>query len=143
MLAEVSYLVFCISWSFHGCLTRSLIKTAMKILRKMRALLVYFHSFCTSVFPTSNLMSSQRPIIFNWLTDQTLSCFPLQFPFFLPLFFYFLPTEVATCSPRLPIFCQVQDFIHLIHKWPPTWDERATKHGIEAFLDKNLFSCKL
>ena len=23
--------------------------------------------------------------------------------------------------------------IHLIHKWPPTWDERATKHGIEAF----------
>ena len=25
------------------------------------------------------------------------------------------------------------DCIHLIHKWPPTWDERATKHGIEAF----------
>ena len=24
-----------------------------------------------------------------------------------------------------------------------TWDERATKHGIEAFWDKNLFSCKL
>ena len=34
-------------------------------------------------------------------------------------------------------------YIHLIHKWPPTWDERATKHGIEAFWDKNLFSCKL
>ena len=26
--------------------------------------------------------------------------------------------------------------IHLIHKWPPTWEERATKHGIEAFWDK-------
>ena len=23
--------------------------------------------------------------------------------------------------------------IHLIHKWPPTWDERAAKHRIEAF----------
>ena len=33
--------------------------------------------------------------------------------------------------------------IHLIHKWPPTWDERAAKHGIEAFWDTNLFSCKL
>ena len=64
VLAEVSYLVFCISWSFHGCLACFLIKTAMKILRKMRTLLVYFHSFCTSVFPTSNLMSSQRPISF-------------------------------------------------------------------------------
>ena len=40
VLAEVSYLVFCISWSFHGCLTCSLIKTAMKILQKMRTLLV-------------------------------------------------------------------------------------------------------
>ena len=33
--------------------------------------------------------------------------------------------------------------IHLIHKWSPTWDERAAKHGIEAFWDKSLFSCKL
>ena len=33
--------------------------------------------------------------------------------------------------------------IHLIHKWPPTWDERAAKHGIEAFMDKKLFSYKL
>ena len=24
------------------------------------------------------------------------------------------------------------DPIHLIHKWPPTWEESATKHGIEA-----------
>ena len=23
--------------------------------------------------------------------------------------------------------------IHLIHKWLPTWNERAAKHGIEAF----------
>ena len=29
--------------------------------------------------------------------------------------------------------------IHLIHKWPPTWDERATKHGIEAFWDKDAY----
>ena len=64
VLAEVTYLVFCISCSFHGCLTCSLIKTAMKILRKIRTLLVYFHSFCTSVFSTSNLMSSQGPIMF-------------------------------------------------------------------------------
>ena len=33
---------------------------------------VYFHWFCTSVFPNSNLMSSQRPI-FNWLRDQTIN----------------------------------------------------------------------
>ena len=33
--------------------------------------------------------------------------------------------------------------IHLIHKWPTTLDERATKHGIEAFWVKILFSCKL
>ena len=34
--------------------------------------------------------------------------------------------------------------ILLIHKkWPPTWDERVAKHGIEAFRDNNLFSCKL
>ena len=38
---------------------------------------------------------------------------------------------------------QLWESIHLIHKWPPTWDERTTKHGIEAFWDKNLFSCKL
>ena len=36
------------------------------------------------------------------LQTKQLSCFPFQFPFFL--FFYFLLTEVATCSPRLPIF---------------------------------------
>ena len=32
--------------------------------------------------------------------------------------------------------------IHLIHKWPPTWDERAAKHGIEAFWDKTSRSSK-
>ena len=26
-------------------------------------------------------------------------------------------------------------YIHLIHKWLPTWDERAAKHRIEAFWD--------
>ena len=26
-----------------------------------------------------------------------------------------------------------------VHKWPPTWDERATKHGIEAFWIKIYF----
>ena len=39
------------------------------------------------------------------LQTKQLSCFPFQFPFFL--FFYFLLTEVATCSPRLPIFLLV------------------------------------
>ena len=28
-------------------------------------------------------------------------------------------------------------WIHLIHKWRPTWDERVGKHGIEAFWDKH------
>ena len=36
------------------------------------------------------------------LQTKQLGSFPFQFPFFL--FFYFLLTEVATCSPRLPIF---------------------------------------
>ena len=40
---------------------------------------------------------------FNRLTDQKLSYFPFKFPFFL-FFFYFLTTEVAKCSPWLPIF---------------------------------------
>ena len=30
---------------------------------------VYFHWFCTSVFPNSKLMTSQRPI-FNWFRDK-------------------------------------------------------------------------
>ena len=38
---------------------------------------------------------------------------------------------------------KMSNVIHLIHKWPPAWDERATIHGIEAFWDKSLFSCKL
>ena len=36
----------------------------------------------------------------------------------------------------------IYDSIHLIHKWPPTWDERAAKHGIEAFWDKTSRSSK-
>ena len=81
----------------------------MEILRKYKrrkhensAGKVYFHWFCTSVFPTSNLMSSQRPI-FNWLTDQTIKLLSISVSI-LCFFFYFPPTEVATCSPRLPIF---------------------------------------
>ena len=31
------------------------------------------------------------------------------------------------------IFCE--RCIHLIHKWPPTWDDCVAKHGIEAFWD--------
>ena len=49
-------------------------KTAMEILRKYKRQIgedsagrVFFHWFCTSVFPTSNLTSSQRPIFKgNW-----------------------------------------------------------------------------
>ena len=48
----------------------------MEILRKHKqpkdedsAGRVYFHWFCTSVFPNINLMSSQRAI-FNWLRER-------------------------------------------------------------------------
>ena len=54
-------------WSFYGRFICSLLKTALQYCentsrKKIRTLLLYFHSFCTSVFPTSNLMSSQMPI---------------------------------------------------------------------------------
>ena len=35
-----------------------------------------------------------------------------------------------------------RSIIHLIHKWPPTWNERVAKHGIEAFWDKPSRSSK-
>ena len=53
-------------------------KTAMEILRKYKRRKdenstgrVHFHWLRTSVFPNSNLMSSQMPI-FNWFRDQTI-----------------------------------------------------------------------
>ena len=66
VLAEVSYPVVCMVLSWLSYL---LPETAMEILRKYKrrkgedsAGRVYFHWFCTSVFPNSNLTSSQRPI---------------------------------------------------------------------------------
>ena len=59
-----------------------------------------------------------------------------------------LETREVTCESceertgNIHIGLIIVFFIHLIHKWPPTWDERAAKHGIEAFWDKSLFSCK-
>ena len=76
------------SWGFLSCRLYSLVfswlsyllpKTAVEILRKYKqrigedsASRVYVHWFCTSVFPNSNLTSSQRPI-FNCLRDQTIN----------------------------------------------------------------------
>ena len=76
------------SWGFLSCRLYSLVfswlscmlpKRATEILRKYKrrmgedsASRVHFHCFWTSVFPNSNLMSSQRPI-FNWLRDQTIN----------------------------------------------------------------------
>ena len=68
VLAEVSYLVVCIYWSFHGCCICCLRQpwNYHEICKRRRdensAGRVYFHRFCISVFPNSNLMSSQRPI---------------------------------------------------------------------------------
>ena len=77
------------SWCFLSChlyflvflwLSYTLPKTAMEILWKYKRrkneistgrVYWYFHWFCTSVFPKSNLMSSQMPI-FDWLRDQTI-----------------------------------------------------------------------
>ena len=70
-----------------------LIKTAMKILRKMRTLLVYFHLFCTSVFPTSNLMSSQRPTIFRLVNRPNNKLLSIAVSFLsLSLFFFLFPS---------------------------------------------------
>jgi len=59
------------------------VSVTMEVLRKYKqrkgedsAGKVYFHWFCTSVFPNSNLMSSQGPI-FNWLSDQTIKLFSI------------------------------------------------------------------
>ena len=115
LLAEVScplyLLVF--SWLPYMYLFP---KTAMKIPQKCSrwkdencSVRVYYHWFCTSVFPTSNLMSSQRPI-FNWLTGQTIKLLSISVSCLSV--FYFLPTEVATCSPGLRIFvfcCKVEE----------------------------------
>jgi len=107
LLAEVSYLALCISWSFHGCLICSLRQlwnyyknTAGK---KMRTLLAGYTiiGFASLYSPPVTSCPLRGLFSIGWQTKQ-LSCFPFQFPFFV---FYFLPTEVAsTCSPRLPIF---------------------------------------
>jgi len=93
------YLVLCISWSFHGCLICCL--RAMKMLWKYKrqkdensAGRVYFHWFCTSVFPTSCPL---RGLFSIGSEIKQLSCFPFKFALFL--FFHSLLTEVATCSP--------------------------------------------
>ena len=79
VLAVVSYLVVCISWSFHGCCICCCLRQPWKYYENTNdeikgedsACRVYFHWSCTSVFPNNNLMSSQRPI-FNWLREQTI-----------------------------------------------------------------------
>ena len=76
------------SWGFLSCrlyflvfswLSYLLPKTSMEILRKYKrrkgedsAGRLFFHWFCTFVFPNSNLTSTQR-LIFNWLRDQTIN----------------------------------------------------------------------
>ena len=79
VLAEVSYLVVCISWSFHGCRICCLRQpwkynenTNDEKVRTLLAGYTLIGFACTSVFPNSNLMSSQRPI-FNCLRDQTIN----------------------------------------------------------------------
>ena len=51
--------------------------------------------------------------------------------------------DLSSLSSSTAVQIWIISYIHLIHKWPPTWDEHATKHGIEAFWEKNWFSCKL
>ena len=76
VLAEVSYVLVCIFWSFHGCRTCCL-RQPWKYYKntngeKVRTLQAgYTFIGFALVFPNSNLTSSQRPI-FSWLRDQTI-----------------------------------------------------------------------
>ena len=74
VLAEVSYLVVCI-WSIQGCRICCLGQPWKYYQNtngeKNSAGRVYFHWFCTSVFPNSSLMSSQMAM-FNWMRDQII-----------------------------------------------------------------------
>ena len=69
----------------------------------MRALLAgyTFIGFALLHFPPVTSRPLRGLFLIGSETKQ-LSCFPFKFALFLC--FYFLPTEVATCSPRLPIF---------------------------------------
>ena len=89
LLAEVSYLALCI-FPVFSWLPYLFPKTAMKVLRKIqpvkrcrRTLLAGYSIIgfaVTSVFPTSNIMSSQRSI-FNWLTEQTIKLLSISVSF--------------------------------------------------------------
>ena len=88
----------------------------------MRTLLVYFHSFCTSVLPTSNLMSSQRPI-FNWLTDQTIQLLSISVSFLSVFLFLHKQLHVVLDYLFLQMSCRgkgVQNSQNLLCVWPTT-----------------------
>ena len=70
VLADGGFLSCQLYFVVFSWLSYLLPKTALEILRKYKrrkgedsAGRVYFHCFCTSVFPNSNLTSSQRPIL--------------------------------------------------------------------------------
>ena len=78
-VASWGFLSSCLYFLVFSWLSYLFPKTSMEMLRKYKqrkgedsAGRVYFHWFCTSVFPNSNLPSSKRPI-FNWLRAQTVN----------------------------------------------------------------------
>ena len=66
-------------------------------------------TFCTTTLPCDfhekfyDSFNQKKKITRSQSTDQTIELLSISVSFF-SVFFYFLLTEVATCSPRLPIF---------------------------------------
>ena len=69
-------------------------------------------TFCTTTLPCDfhekfyDSFKQKKKITRSQYTDQTIELLSISVSFF-SVFFYFLLTEVATCSPRLPIFLLV------------------------------------
>ena len=87
VLAEVSYLVICISWSFHGCRTCCL-RQPWKYYentnsKKVRTLLTVYTFIGFSLLCFQKVTSCPLRGLFSvdWETKQ-LSCFPFEFALF-------------------------------------------------------------
>ena len=93
---------------------------------KMRTLLAgyTFSGFALLYFPPVTSCPLRGLFLIGWETKQ-LSCFPLKFALFL--LFHFLPTEVATCSPRLLIFKSGKWYDFNSQK--KGWGGKASKNG--------------
>ena len=86
VLAEVSYLVFCISWSFHGCLTCSLIKVAEHSFRARSCLR---NSARAQILHKNKHGINSTIILFQFPRYLFYFCFTNEYNVLMVLLFYY------------------------------------------------------